>query len=168
MKLIAVYDDPFWASETIEHIRFTARVFLKNSQGQYGFLKIVGEDLFGQRSHLETVGGGVEEGESFFEAAQREVLEEMGCTASNYQLIGAIIDRLNPLKRLTCSVFYVADSNEDYGQLNRTEEEKILIEDTLWLTKEETIQQMSVANSSIDAFVHRRDLSAFLELFKDE
>lgn len=55
MRILAVYDDPYWESETIETIRFTSRVFLRRDQ-LYAFLKIVGEDGFGKRNHYETLG----------------------------------------------------------------------------------------------------------------
>lgn len=168
MKLIAAYEDPSWENLPIEVLRFTSRVFLKNKEGLYAFLKIVGEDALGQRDHLETCGGGVEADESFLEAAQREVMEELGLLAENYREIGAIIDRLNPLQRMTCSVFFSADALDGQNGLNRTEEEKILIENVLWLTPEEALKQLSVAYSPIDAFVHRRDLTAFLTLLETE
>lgn len=168
MRLLAVYDDPTWASKTIESLRFTARVFLRNSEGQYAFLSIVGEDGLGERHHLETCGGGVEEGETFLEAAHREVMEELGAIASNYTCIGAIIDRLNPIKRLTCSVFFSADLVQIVPETHRTEEEKILIEEVIWLNPTQAIERLKKAASPIDAFVHRRDLTAFLTLLSDD
>lgn len=168
MKIIAVYDDIFYEGNTLSSIRFTSRVFLRNHLNQYAFLKISGEDGFGVRNHLETLGGGVEENESFLEAAQREVLEEAGAIAHNYQCIGAIIDRLNPIERLSFSCFYVADLVTINHELNRTEEEKILIESIVWLSADDAIARLNQADHAIDAFVHRRDLTAFLEFLKDE
>ncbi len=167
MKIIAVYDDPFWQGEKLSSIRFTSRVFLRNKD-KYAFLKIVGEDALGKRNHLETLGGGVEENESFLEAAHREVMEEAGAIAENYRCIGAIIDRLSPIERLTYSCFYVAELKSfDHG-FSRTEEEKILIEDIVWLSAKEAFEILNKAASAVDAYVHRRDLTAFLELLKDE
>lgn len=166
MRILAVYDDPYWENQTIETIRFTSRVFLRRDH-QYAFLKIVGEDGFGKRNHYETLGGGVEDNETFVETAIREVAEEMGAVASNYQCIGAIIDRLNPIQRLTYSVFFVADFESYLEESNRTEEEKILIESIDWLSPKEVIESLKSGENPIDAFVHRRDLTAFLALLED-
>ena len=166
MKILAVYDDLWWEGDVISHIRFTSRVFIKNSENKYAFLKIVGEDLFGKRNHLESIGGGVEENETFLEAAQREVLEEIGAIAKNYTCLGAIIDRLNPIQRITFNTFFMADLKEMDLEVNRTEEEKILIDSILWLSADEAVDQLKKAINPVDAFVHRRDLTAFLELLK--
>lgn len=166
MRILGLFDDPYWASDTIENIRFTSRVFLRH-QHQFAFLKIVGEDLFGKRNHFETLGGGVEDNESFEECAIREVAEEMGAIATHYQCIGAVIDRLNPLKRLTYSVFFVAEFVSDLNKTHRTPEEKILIESIQWLSVQEVLEQLKIGQNPIDAFVHRRDLTAFLALLED-
>lgn len=168
MKLIAQHEDIFWLEETIETLRFTSRVFIRNQEGKYAFLKIVGEDYFGVRNHLETCGGGVEEDETFLEAAMREVKEEIGYTAKNYHLLGCIIDRLNPIQRMTCSVFFVADADEQLDETNRTEEEKILIDQVVWLSPDEAIRQFRHAESKVDAWVHRRDLRAFIYLLENQ
>jgi 8-oxo-dGTP pyrophosphatase MutT (NUDIX family) len=168
MKLIAQHEDIFWPEETIETLRFTSRVFIRNEEGKYAFLKIVGEDFFGVRNHLETCGGGVEEDETFLEAAIREVKEEIGYTAKNYNLMGCILDRLNPIQRMTCSVFFVADVDEQLNETNRTEEEKILIDQVVWLSPDEAIRQFRHAESKVDAWVHRRDLRAFIYLLENQ
>ena len=167
MKLIAHYEDSFWDKQPIDHLRFTSRVFLRNDKGQYAFLHILGEDFLGNRNHYESCGGGVEENETFLDAAIREVQEEIGVKAKNYRVVGAIIDRLNPIHRMTCSVFFHADVDEIYDKTNRTEEEKILIDSVLWLYPDEVIRRLSQANSYVDAYVHRRDLRAFIYLLEN-
>ena len=167
MKLIAHFEDVFWENKPIDHIRFTSRVFLKNDLGQYAFLHICGEDFLGERNHLETCGGGVEEDETFLDAAIREVKEELGVKAKNFKELGAIVERLNPIHRMTCSVFFSAEVDEISEDTNRTEEEKILIDSVLWLYPDEVIRRLSQANSYVDAYVHRRDLRAFIYLLEN-
>lgn len=168
MKLIAHLEDLFWPEESIETLRFTARVFIRNKEGKYAFLRIVGEDILGVRNHLETCGGGVEVDETFLDAAIREVQEEIGYTAKHYCLLGCIIDRLNPIRRMTCSVFFEAEVDVQLSENNRTEEEKILIDQVVWLQPDEAIRQFRTAESKIDAWVHRRDLRAFIYLLENQ
>ena len=168
MKVIAHYDDVLWPEATIENLRFTSRVFVRNQAGEYAFLKIVGEDFLGVRNHLETCGGGVELEETFLEAAIREVAEEIGYTAKHYRLLGCIIDRLNPIQRMTCSVFFEAEADQKLEFTNRTEDEKILIDQVVWLAPDVAIRQFAHATSKVDAFVHRRDLRAFIYLLENQ
>ena len=60
-------DDDQYEFEGYDHIRYTARALAENQEGRFGFLHIVGEDFFGERDHLESCGGGMEEGESLFD-----------------------------------------------------------------------------------------------------
>ena len=168
MKLLAQYADPFWQDQAIESIRFTVRVLLENEKGQFALLKIMGEDALGKRAHYETCGGGVEVDETFIEAAQRELMEEMGVTAKDFSEVGVIIDRLNPLKRLTLSMYVHAYLDSQDHDIHRTESENELIESIEWLFPAEVIQALSKANSPIDAYVHRRDLRAFIAFFEDQ
>ena len=61
--LIGKLTDDLYEYEGYDHVRFTARGLIENEEGKFGFLHIVGEDLFGERDHLETCGGGIEEKE---------------------------------------------------------------------------------------------------------
>lgn len=163
MKLLAVYDDPFYEDKGIQSVRFTARVFLKNQEGKYAFLHILGEDGFGHRNHLESAGGGVEEGESFLQAAQREVQEELGMVAKDFNLIGMVIDEYHLIHRMTCSVYFSATLSHQNGTTQRTDEEKLLIEKIEWLKPEEIFRTLTSADSFIGNLVHRRELTAFTE-----
>jgi 8-oxo-dGTP diphosphatase len=161
MKLLAIYDDPFYEDQGINSLRFTARVFLHDSQGKYAFLRIVGEDGFGLRNHLESAGGGVEEGESFLQAAEREVQEELGVVAKDFKLIGMVVDEYHLIQRMTCSVYFSAAFSHKNGPTNRTEEEKLLIEKIEWLTPEEVLRTLASADSFVGNLIHRRELTAF-------
>lgn len=163
MKLLAVYDDPYYEDQGITQLRYTARVFLRNNEGKYAFLRIVGEDGFGLRDHIESAGGGVEEGETFLEAAHREVAEELGFKADRFQLIGMVIDEYHLIERMTCSVFFSAQLVEDNGKTQRTQEETILIQTVEWLHPHEVLGRLSTANSPVGSLIHRRDLTAFVE-----
>ena len=163
MKLLAIFDDPFYTDKGITSVRFTARVFLRDEDGKYAFLRVVGEDGFGLRNHIESAGGGVEEGETFRQAAEREVLEELGAYAIDFHPIGMIIDEYHLLQRMTCSVYFSARVSNKNGSTNRTEEEKLLIEKIEWLRPEEVLRILSSADSFVGNLIHRRELSAFVE-----
>ena len=77
LPIIARIKDDLYPYEGYDHIRQTARAIAENEEGKLGFLHIVGEDLFGMRDHLESCGGGIEEGEGICEALLREIQEEM-------------------------------------------------------------------------------------------
>ena len=52
IKEIGRLEDDIWPKEGYDHIRYTARALVENQEGKFGFLHIVGEDLFGVRDHL--------------------------------------------------------------------------------------------------------------------
>ena len=164
MKLLGVFEDRFWLKKQTNELRYTARVFLRSADDRFAFLSIQGVDGFGLRDHIETCGGGVEEGETFLEAAKREINEETGLDADHFRLIGAIIDEYNLIERMTCSVYYVAETTKESGPTDRTAEEKILISEIVWLTAEETLIRLSAETSPIGMLIHQRDLRAFTEL----
>lgn len=163
MKILAVYDDPFYVDNGITTLRFTARVFLHDSEGKYAFLRIVGEDGFGLRNHLESAGGGVDEGESFLQAAQREVQEELGVVAKDFDLIGMVIDEYHLIQRMTCTVYFSAAFSHKNGPTQRTDEEKLLIEKIEWLKPVDVVKTLSSADSFVGNLIHRRELTAFTE-----
>ena len=166
MKLLAIYDDPFWEDQIIETYRVTARVFLRNQLGQIAFLVIVGEDDLGMRNHLESCGGGVEANESFFEAAEREIMEELGAIAKDFTEIGCVIWRLNRLRRISIETYFEAQLVSLGHHTNRTDEEKALIEKVVWLSEKEALERLSTYDSAVDFMVHRRDLTALKALLK--
>jgi len=162
IKEIGRLKDDLWPFEGYDHIRYTARGIVISEEGKYGFLHIQGEDYFGVRDHLETCGGGIEEGEYADDALQREVLEEMGYHVKEYELLGAIIDTYNLLKRITYSVFFVCrvDTREEV-HTNRTEAEQILVKEVVWLDLDEAIDRLeNHCHSDVDLIVQRRDAMA--------
>ena len=154
-------DDQF-EFEGYDHIRYTARALAENQEGRFGFLHIVGEDLFGERDHLESCGGGMEEGESLFDTIKREVMEELGLEVQSCEYVGTIIDSYNLIKRITVSSFFhcLVDSST-LQETHRTEEEQILIKEIVWLTPEEAMDWLeNRAEHKVDKLVQRRDAMA--------
>ena len=164
MKVLAVFDDSYYKDQGIDTLRFTARVFLRNEREELAFLHILGEDDFGKRDHFETPGGGVEEGETFIDAAKREVMEELGFVASDFKLIGMVVDEYHLIKRQTCTVYFEARYHNQNGSIMRTDEEQILIRDVYWFNTHEALMRLSSANSPIGSLIHRRELMALQEL----
>ncbi|TXT18773.1 MAG: MutT/NUDIX family protein [Erysipelotrichaceae bacterium] len=148
-------------------IRFTARVFVFDQEGRIGYLRIIGEDGFGKRNHLETPGGGVELNETFVEAAIREIDEELGATATNFKEIGVVIDRYNVINRMTFSVYYQAQLESLHKNTQRTEEEMVLIDSVVWLSIPEIEIELSEEESDVDHIIHRRERCAFSALLED-
>ena len=163
IKEIGRLKDDLWPFEGYDHIRYTARGIVINEKGKYGFLHIKGEDYFGERDHLETCGGGIEEGEYADDALQREVLEEMGYHVKEYELLGAIVDTYNLIRRITCSIFFVCTvDTREKAHTHRTYEEEILVKEIVWLDLNEAMDRLEHDyHSDVDLIVQRRDALAF-------
>ena len=155
-------EDDIWPKQGYDHIRYTARALVENQDGKLGFLHIVGEDFFGMRDHLETCGGGIEEGEYADQTLQREVLEELGYRVQSYELLGALFDTYNALKRITCSIFFHCRVDTSIQEAtNRTEEEKLLFKEVLWLDPEEALDRLeNDVRCDIGRLVQQRDALA--------
>ena len=154
--------DDQYEFEGYDHIRYTARALAENKEGRFGFLHIVGEDFFGERDHLESCGGGMEEGESLFDTIKREVMEELGLEVQSCEYVGTIIDSYNLIKRITVSSFFhcLVDSSV-LQETHRTKEEQILIKEIVWLTPEEAMDWLeNRAEHKVDKLVQRRDAMA--------
>ena len=166
--IIGRLKDDLYPYKGYDHIRYTARGLIENSKGQFVFLHIVGEDLFGERDHLETCGGGLEENELLDDALIREVREELGHEIHGITLLGSIVDAYNIIGRITLSTFFHAYLDEEQEQLKRTEEEQILIKEVVCLDPLEALDRLEhQAVHKVDKLVQRRDALAlryYLEL----
>lgn len=158
---IARFQDDIWPLTNIENERYTVRCILVNQDHKYGFIHIVGKDEFGNRDHLETIGGGIEIGETKEEALIREVKEETGLTVSEYQELGEIVDTYNLLKRETHSTFfYCLVNSNNQGLTNRTTMEKSLFKEIVWLDESLAIKELENYKCDIGKLVQQRDLKA--------
>jgi len=163
-----LYDEEY-PFEGYDHIRYTARAIIENENGKLGFLHIKGEDYFGERDHLETVGGGLEEGEYLDDAIRREIKEETGLECKSVELLGSIYDAYNVIKRITFSTFFFCRVDmSSCSKTNRTEEEQILISEIVWLDPEEALDWLQNRHEhKVDRLVQQRDalaLKYYLEL----
>ena len=159
--IIGRLKDELYPYEGYDHIRYTARGLIENSKGQFVFLHIVGEDLFGVRDHLETCGGGLEENEFLDEALAREAREELGHEIHDIMLIGSIVDTYNLIHRITLSTFFHAYVDEREASTHRTEEEQILIKEIVCLDPLAALDRLEhQAVHDVDKLVQRRDALA--------
>ena len=160
--IIARFNDDYFPYNGYDHIRYTARALLENQDGKFAFLHIVGEDFFGVRDHLETCGGGLEEGEKLDETIVREVKEEVGLDIIEYELVGSILDAYNLINRITLSTFFHCKvDNNNLSKVHRTYEEEVLIKEILWLDPDEALDRLKNSpKSNVDKIVQRRDFAA--------
>ena len=164
--LIGLFKDEVFPFSKISHLRNTVRVFLENDERKYALLRIIGEDIFGKRNHLETPGGGIEADEDVYEALKREVREELGYEIENITEIGTIIDMYNIIGRITQSTFFYASLSSDKKEaIHLTELEKTLLKGVEWYSLDEMAELLNPINKTgVELLINQRDYCACLKL----
>jgi len=156
--LIYVEDNQY-PKTYFDSFRRTSRCFLINEKNEFGMLLIKGCDEFGERNHLESVGGGVQDGESDEEAIRREVLEETGFTVQSLESIGYLVHEYNSIRRLNYAHYFKAFVDTSCKQsLNLTAEESKLFKGLRWGKLSDLIEILKQANSKCDELIHNREL----------
>ncbi len=160
--ILARYVDDEYEGGPITRIRHTVRVFLHTQNNTYLFVKLHGEDEFGSREGIESIGGGMEGFETFEETLRREVREETGLEIESYKLIGTIIDRYNLLNRENHAHFFVGEvDTTKQGETHKTKLEETLIEGVVELTYTDALKELTHPKNKISKLIYRRDLLAF-------
>ncbi len=164
--LLGLFKDEVFPFSRISHIRNTVRVFLEDDQGRYALLRIIGEDIFGKRNHLETPGGGIEADEDLHEALRREVREELGYEIKNITEIGTILDMYNVINRMTQSTFFYASlASNKKEETHLTDLEKTLLKGVEWYTLDEMLELLNPNHKSgVELLVNQRDCCACVKL----
>jgi 8-oxo-dGTP pyrophosphatase MutT (NUDIX family) len=165
MKVLGYLDDDQYLQSEITHVRFTARAIAVKDD-LFAFLSIKGEDDFGIRDHIETLGGGIEEGEDAQETIVRECLEEAGFDIEVKALLGVIVDRYHFIQRQTISYFFLVEVKNIQHQTHRTPMEQTLMHEILWLNETETLKMLDFPVEKIGRLIQRRDKVAFLEALR--
>ena len=101
-----------------------------------------------------------------------EVLEELGYRVESYELLGAILDTYNLIRRITCSIFFHCKvDTAKQEKTDRTEAEQILFKEVLWMDPQEALDRLeNDVRCDVGKLVQRRDALAlryYLE-HKDE
>jgi 8-oxo-dGTP diphosphatase len=111
-------------------------------------------------------GGGVEKGETTFEALEREVLEETGYKIKVGKEIGAILEYRNEFNMLQISYCYFAKAEEKISEPNYEKEEIEGGFQPLWLPIDEAIKLLENDNPTTydGRFIVKRDLCFLKEM----
>ena len=124
MNYKKVKDTIFPKNDLPNKKRYTVRGLLIKDN-KVGLLYIKGDDpLFGKRNHLETPGGGIDDGENSIDALKREMLEETGYKIKNIKYITTVSVEYNPLNRIDVSKIYACEIEEDTHNIALLDYEK--------------------------------------------
>ncbi|MDC5112637.1 NUDIX domain-containing protein [Acinetobacter baumannii] len=127
-------------------IRKSSRLLVINENHQILLFQFTHtNDALAGQSHWATVGGGLEEGETFEQTACRELYEELGVVRQN---VGNYVATRNfemmlPSAEMVISderLFIVFIKNEELNTANWTEQEKFVISKSRWWTFDELRQ----------------------------
>ncbi len=114
--------DEEWQLDYIDHDRQIARAIVFDDEKNLYFVRAVRDDDFGKAILIETAGGGVEQGESLWEAVRRELREELGVEVEILCKLGVVSDYYNLIHRHNISNYYLCKI-VSFGSTNMTNEE---------------------------------------------
>ena len=153
------FEDTEWPIEYISHDRRIARGLVFDDDGNFYFRRANRDDLFGKVTHMETPGGGVEEGEDLEEAVRRELSEEMGAKVEIICKLGLVSDYFNVIHRHNLTNYYLCRI-VSFGEKHLTEAEISEFHlSTMKKTYEEAVQAYEdYSGSPIGRLIARREL----------
>lgn len=154
---VYILKDPFYPDVKTINLRPTVRVFPFDDKGRIGMLYYNGHDFFGRRQHYESVGGGLEQGESKLECLDREAMEEGGFVLDQIQEFEIVSDVYGLIKQLNLHFYYTACIVEIKESTPTIEECKI-IDSIVFKFPEEWIELLSKPVFGVNALVHQREL----------
>lgn len=144
-------------------IRNAVRAVVFDGEGRVGIVYVT------NGNYWKIPGGGVEQGESFIQALERELMEEAGVSVVVEKEIGAIIERRDQWEQLQISYCFLA--RVFGGKQNPKFDEKERVEGFLlqWMPYKEALQkfQENVSITYESKFMQMRD-KIFLESVKQD
>lgn len=156
MLLHEFYDD-LYPNTGFYKSRKTVRALVFNDKGELGMMHVKATDIFGERDHFETPGGGIEHHEDRMLALHREIEEELGYTCIIDDYLGLVINRYNLIGVITAHHFFVCHLDKKTSA-NWTDEEKFFFEGVVWKTPEEWIDVFTEEVTKVNKLVHEREL----------
>lgn len=158
MEYYGLIKDNIYKKSNINYYRKTVRAVLVNEKKEIGLLHIIGKDIFGERDHYETPGGGVNDNEEFINTLKREILEECGYSIKNIKEIGKIDIEYFVLNRVDEGYFYYCEIDSYLGN-NLEEYEKSVIKEIKWISINDILEIYKNFNvQNVGKMIHKRDL----------
>lgn len=149
MKLIGKISDIDIGKEEITCInpktRTAVRAILINDDNKIAIL------YKKNKNEYKLVGGGVDEGETYEEALERETLEESGCKIEILQELGYIEEYRGEMNFKQISYVYVAKVIEDTKVLHLTQKEKDEGSEICWFEPAEALKKISECYDKVKA-----------------
>lgn len=158
-ELTLSLQDTEWPLEYTDHDRQIVRAIVFDEEGMFYFVRVERDDDFGRATLIETSGGGVESGEDFHAAIQRELKEELGAEVEVIRKIGVVDDYYNLIHRHNINHFFLCRIRS-FGEKNLTKDEVESFHlSTLKLTYEEAVQEYEAcAVTRLGRLIRNREL----------
>lgn len=121
-ELYLELEDDQWPNEGIDHHRQIVRAVVVDDAGQFYFVRVQRDDLFGIATLIETSGGGVEAGEDLQTAIRRELQEELGAEVEVLCKLGVVNDYYNLIHRHNINHYFLCKALS-FGQTHMTQDE---------------------------------------------
>ena len=151
----------------VSHQRKVARGIVMDEWGNVAIHHIYRDDMFCRQWYYETPGGGVDEGETFEVAFNRECEEELGYKVDVICPLCEVHDFYNLIQRENHNVFFLARRSEKVGVHFASKGDQY-IKETLYVPIDEAIGLYQRQDDTLVAkLVKQRELPALL-LAKEE
>lgn len=154
--ILNYFEDNQYPQAPIQHVRNAVRCFVMNSQGQCAMIHIKGYDIFGERDHYESSGGGIEPGESMEQAIHREIQEELGLEVVVGNYLGSVVDEYHLLHRTTVQNYFICYATKK-THFSRTRLETELFNGIIWKFPEQWLECLMLPQKGVNELIYARE-----------